>query len=64
MFQDQQAGDQSAEVLHPAPRSGRKYDEAYRLALELCDDPETAQKVATRFLEHMERCTPSSDQEG
>jgi hypothetical protein len=56
--------EQKTEKVSNQNNSQHIYFEAYRYALELCENPEIAQKVASRFLESMaikEQSSPASN---
>jgi len=40
------------------------FDEAYELSLELCNDPKTASRVATRFIEDVHTSDEAPTEKG
>jgi hypothetical protein len=64
MLQRYQVDDQKIEKISRQDNAQRMYLEAYRFSLDLCENAEIAQKVASRFLESMvvnEHSSPVSD---
>ncbi|MGH7598902.1 MAG: hypothetical protein ACREOI_21310 [bacterium] len=64
MMQRYQVDDEKNEKKSSQDNAQRMYLEAYRYSLDLCENAEIAQKVASRFLESMvvsEQSSPVSD---
>ncbi len=51
MLQRYQVNDQKIEKMSSQDNAQRMYLEAYRYSLDLCENAEIAQKVASRFME-------------
>jgi hypothetical protein len=64
MLQRYQVDDQKIEKISSQDNAQRMYLEAYRYSLDLCENAEIAQKVASRFVESVivkEQSSPVSD---
>jgi hypothetical protein len=64
MLQSYNVDEQKVENMLSQDNTQRMYLEAYRYSLDLCENVEIAQKVASRFLQSMavkEQSSPVSD---